>query len=596
MSLGVEQPAQARRLPAAAVAAAVGIAFADSSIVVLALPELYGRFATSIVGVSWVITSYNVVVVIVAAGLAALRRLNVAWLSRIGMIGFAAGAVGCALASSLSALILFRCLQGAGGAMLLAGALGLLPELCGSGRRGLSVWTLAGTFGAALGPALGGIATQLFDWRAIFVLQVPIALLGLAAAFGAAPPAATAAIKNARVAANLALALVFGALVGALFLAVLLVITVWGLSPLAGAATVSALPAGAFAARRGPAVPAPRTAAVAGALLLAGGLLALALLPATNPALVVAAMALCGAGMGLAVPVLTQLAIHAEPAAVRSGTVTVAARHAGLVLALLLVAPLLSHDLQTGRRNAVLGAAKQMLSADVSIRQQVPIALDLRTTLDRAPRGRVPNLAAPFNRHGALHDPRLARLRDQVNGAVQDSITRSFRRSLVVCALLAALALIPIALARWDVAEMAAIRGGRRLAPLGAAAVVLVGVELALGALSFGQPRLADPCTTRPGPAGGGIDGAVQRFARSTLDGAACQLHTTREELVLSFVPAAGTPRIRWSRQTIDRALRAGLAQAAHNLAGNGLAGTVLAFTLTRVFAPSVEWFLQHAG
>jgi hypothetical protein len=139
-------------------------------------------------------------------------------------------------------------------------------------------------------------------------------------------------------------------------------------------------------------------------------------------------------------------------------------------------------------------------------------------------------------------------------------------------------------------------RGGRLLlAALCVAALSLIAIELALGAPSFGRPRLADPCTTHPGPAGGGIDGAVQRFARATLDGAACELHTTREQLVLSFVPAAGTGSIRWSKQTIDRALRAGLDRAAHNLAGNGFAGQALAFALSRVFAPSIEWFLQHA-
>ena len=155
---------------------------------------------------------------------------------------------------------------------------------------------------------------------------------------------------------------------------------------------------------------------------------------------------------------------------------------------------------------------------------------------------------------------------------------------------------IPIMLVRAGPAAETSRSGGRLLLPLGGLALGLVVLELALGAQSFGVPALANPCTSRPGPAGGGLDGTVQRFARSTLDGAACQLHTTREELVLSFVPAAGTRRIRWTKQTIDRALRAGLARAAHNLAGNGIVGSALAFTLSQIFAPSVEWFLQTGG
>ena len=65
---------QPRRLLTIAVAAAVAVAFADSSIVVLALPELYSRFDTSIVGVSWVITSYNLVLAVCAFGLIPVIR------------------------------------------------------------------------------------------------------------------------------------------------------------------------------------------------------------------------------------------------------------------------------------------------------------------------------------------------------------------------------------------------------------------------------------------------------------------------------------------------------------------------------------------
>ena len=86
-----------RRLLVAAVAAAVAVAFADSSIVVLALPAVYGAFDTSIVGVSWVITAYNLVVAVVAFALVPLvgrvdvgrvsRRRAAALLRRLGRVG-----------------------------------------------------------------------------------------------------------------------------------------------------------------------------------------------------------------------------------------------------------------------------------------------------------------------------------------------------------------------------------------------------------------------------------------------------------------------------------------------------------------------------
>ena len=139
-------------------------------------------------------------------------------------------------------------------------------------------------------------------------------------------------------------------------------------------------------------------------------------------------------------------------------------------------------------------------------------------------------------------------------------------------------------------------RGTLALGVLGAAAAVLIALELALGALSFGQPHLADPCTSKPAFSGGGLDGATQRFALETLAGAACQLHTTREELVLSFVPNAGTERIDWDQATIDAALKAGLDRAAEDTAGSGFAGKALAYALRELVAPSIAWFLGTAN
>ncbi len=134
-------------------------------------------------------------------------------------------------------------------------------------------------------------------------------------------------------------------------------------------------------------------------------------------------------------------------------------------------------------------------------------------------------------------------------------------------------------------------RGRLGLAALAAAAVSLIAVELALGAIGFGSSRLADPCASKPALQGGGIDGAIQRFALSGLDGAACRLHTSREELVLSFSPSAKTT-VRWDAATIDRALRAGLDRAARESAGSGFAGSFLSAVLREIVARPVEWFL----
>jgi hypothetical protein len=98
------------------------------------------------------------------------------------------------------------------------------------------------------------------------------------------------------------------------------------------------------------------------------------------------------------------------------------------------------------------------------------------------------------------------------------------------------------------------------LATLLAAVLALVAVELGKGAAEEPGPKLANPCHSRPGRSGG-LDAAVQRIVLDGLDGAACRLHTTREELVLSLAPETGVRR-RWDEHTIEVAVRAGLLQA----------------------------------
>jgi hypothetical protein len=87
--------------------------------------------------------------------------------------------------------------------------------------------------------------------------------------------------------------------------------------------------------------------------------------------------------------------------------------------------------------------------------------------------------------------------------------------------------------------------------------VALAGVELGRGALNEPAPKIANPCQPREGRTGG-IDATIQRIVLDGLDGAACRLHTSREELVLSLGGGVGITR-RWDEHTIEVALRAGL-------------------------------------
>jgi MFS family permease len=426
-----------------ALAVSIAVAFADSSIVVLALPELFVELDTTIPGISWVVTAYNLAVVVGAFGLLALvRRVRPAWLALAGLAVFLVASVVCAVSNGLELLVAGRAVQGIGAALLLGASLPLLVVLSGERRRAIAIWVGAGTLGTALGPALGGILTEAFDWRAIFAVQAPLAAAAIVAALQPAARALKPSTGSAPVPLGSALALVFtyAALVGALFLAVLLVVTVWDYGPLAGAGIVSALPLAALCARPLSARLSGLADIVGGSALLAAGLAALALLPASDPAYTVPALALAGVGLGLALPPLTRASLAQRGDLTRSGATSVGVRHVGLVVGLLAVAPLLASELEDAEETATLNATAVILDAQLPLTTKIPITLDLYREFQKAPEGEIPDLTRPFEENGADEDEDVAAARDSLLGSVQAVLTRAFRSSFVLSALFAVLA------------------------------------------------------------------------------------------------------------------------------------------------------------
>jgi hypothetical protein len=91
----------------------------------------------------------------------------------------------------------------------------------------------------------------------------------------------------------------------------------------------------------------------------------------------------------------------------------------------------------------------------------------------------------------------------------------------------------------------------------------LIAVELALGARDYGRVELARACAAPPPRLDrDGLDRTVQRIILGALSEAACELGTTREELVLSLSPRTGSRYGSWSDEELEEALRAGLVQA----------------------------------
>ena len=128
--------AAAPRPRVAALALAVGLVLADSSVVVLALPDIYRDLDTSIAGVTWVLISFNLVMALAAVPAALLaRRVGPGRAAAVGLAIFAGAGLACGVADQLSTLILARCVQALGGALAVTAALELLPASVGSERR-----------------------------------------------------------------------------------------------------------------------------------------------------------------------------------------------------------------------------------------------------------------------------------------------------------------------------------------------------------------------------------------------------------------------------------------------------------------------------
>jgi MFS family permease len=431
-------------------AATVGLVLADSSIVTLALPDVLREFDATVFGVSWVLTAYNIVLAAAILPVVRFARPSPARTWGIGLIVFGLASLACALSPSAGFLIGARCVQALGGAAVLAGAIELLARDRGSHRAAVGLWGVAGTIGLALGPAVGGVLTELFSWQSIFLLQAPLLLL--------VPFAAKAPVVGPErgpegpneAAPEFALGLLSAGLTAALFLLVILLTEGWGLSPIAAAAVVTIIPVATVIAGR--IEPAPLGSwiwAMAGTIGVAGGLLALGVLPGASPNLTFAPQILIGAGLAMTLPVLTAAAVEVnDPDGSRAAS-TIAARHAGIVVGILLLTPLLSAQLSDQHDAGTAAGTALLLDAGLSPETKVTVAAEIDGAVDEAD-GQLPDLDAAFASVRAEAPPEEAGALDELEAGVTDQLeraaTHAFSLPFIGAALLAALALIPIGL------------------------------------------------------------------------------------------------------------------------------------------------------
>lgn len=132
------------------------------------------------------------------------------------------------------------------------------------------------------------------------------------------------------------------------------------------------------------------------------------------------------------------------------------------------------------------------------------------------------------------------------------------------------------------------------LAALLAGAGALIAVELSNGATDVGENATQNPCDPRPPFAGEGIDATIQRIVLNGLDGAACELGVTREELVLSFESRSGVKPIPWDDETIEEAVRSGMLRAVDDAEQRGsLSGLTATIVRGIVERAPLQWLID---
>ncbi|MCE4225444.1 MFS transporter [Methylobacterium sp. C25] len=175
--------------PLGIVIAPTGFAFLlvqlDVSIVNVALAAMGSGLGASVDGLQWIVDAYTLAfaaLLLFAGTLGDRVGARKVFLSGFGL--FIASSAACGLSTSLTSLVSARVMQGAGAALMVPSSLALLNHACAEDAaarsRAVGLWTAAGSIGLATGPMLGGLLVDAFGWRSVFLVNVPIGILGIA--------------------------------------------------------------------------------------------------------------------------------------------------------------------------------------------------------------------------------------------------------------------------------------------------------------------------------------------------------------------------------------------------------------------------------
>ena len=155
----------------------------DSTAVTVALPTIGDQLGGAVSGLQWVVDAYALMFagLMLSAG-SISDRAGASRAFGVGVGLFTLASALCALAPSLALLIAARAVQGGAAAVMLPASLALVRQAYADPRarvRSIAYWTASGGVAIAAGPVVGGVLTDALGWQAIFLINVPIGLLGL---------------------------------------------------------------------------------------------------------------------------------------------------------------------------------------------------------------------------------------------------------------------------------------------------------------------------------------------------------------------------------------------------------------------------------
>ena len=158
------------------------MAFIDGTVVNVALPTLQRELKASGADALWVVESYALfLAALILVGGALGDRLGRKRVFTAGIALFTVASAACGLAPTAGVLIAARAVQGIGGALLVPGSLAIISASFSAKDRGAAIgtWSGATTVTSALGPVSGGWLVQNVSWRAVFFLNIPLAVIAI---------------------------------------------------------------------------------------------------------------------------------------------------------------------------------------------------------------------------------------------------------------------------------------------------------------------------------------------------------------------------------------------------------------------------------